>query len=106
MKAWPFVKLIPVRRAESPNNLHRVAHDGCSPNQLFFKHPPRGHTFSRAVFVRGDSSACRQKHNPPHRVAVDGLNDGCYSEGEADEPSAGVGKCVEKGEKCGSSNVR
>ena len=47
-------------------------------------------------------SASRPKHNPPCRVAVDGLIDG-----EVDEPSASVGEDVEKcGDNCGSSKVR
>ena len=57
--------------------------------------------------MRGDCSASRPKHNPPCRVAADGLIDGCNSEGEVDEPGAGAEKDVEKGEEnCGSSNVR
>ena len=37
-------------------------------------------------------------------MAVDGLIDGFYSEGEADETAAGVEKDVEKGEENGVSS--
>ena len=54
-----------------------------------------------------ECSASRPKHNPPCRVAVDGLIDGCNSEGEVDEPGAGVEKDVQKCEENGvSSKVR
>ena len=44
---------------------------------------------------------------PIGRVAVDRLIDGFYSEGEAAEPGASVGKDVEKCVgNCGSSKVR
>ena len=57
--------------------------------------------------MRRDCSANQPKHNTPCRVAVDGLIDGYNSEGEVDEPRAGVGKNVEKGEENGvSSKVR
>ena len=49
--------------------------------------------------MREDCSASRPKQNLPCRVAVDGLIDGYNSEGEVDEPGAGVEKVVEKGEE-------
>ena len=54
--------------------------------------------------VRRDCSASRPKLNPPCRVAVDGLIDGYNSEGEVDEPCAGVKKVVKEGEEKGVSS--
>ena len=62
--------------------------------------------------MREDGAVSRPKHNPPCRVAVDGLIDGYNSEGQADEPGAGVEKDVEKDEensgqaRCGEAWMR
>ena len=69
--------------------------------------PAVGQRPRSAVPVRGDCSASRPKHNPPCRVAVDGLIDEKNSEGEVDEPGASLGEDVEKsGDNRGSSKMR
>ena len=54
-----------------------------------------------------DCSASRPKHNPPCRVALDGLAEKWSNEEVVDQPGASVGNGVEKcGDNCESSKVR
>ena len=51
--------------------------------------------------AKRDCPASRPNHNPPCRVAVDGLAEGYNNEREVNEPNASVRNGRECGDNCG-----